>query len=128
MFRRVAAFLALVAVFQMMGGHWIVLQSVAWGKMLVQYSQENGFFQGAEKTFSGEHPCSMCHQVQKEVQKENSDPIQANLIKFLKQSEMNPEVFTRYQFDLNSEVFEYDQVRFIFFTRQESPLTPPPLV
>lgn len=128
MFRRVASWLAFTAIFQIMGGHWVVLQSVAWGKMLVNYSQEAGLIRGAEKTFSGEYPCSMCHQVRKEVQKENSDPIQSHLIKLLKQSEILPDSLTHFVFESIVHLSDYSSEVFSFTTRADAPLTPPPLV
>ncbi len=48
---------------QILGGHWAVLQSVAWAKMLVDYAQQDSLKVAVVKTFDGEHPCSLCHQV-----------------------------------------------------------------
>lgn len=31
--------------------------------MLVDYSQRDGLFEGAIKTFDGKHPCSMCQRI-----------------------------------------------------------------
>jgi hypothetical protein len=58
--RRLGRFMACVAVFAMLGGHWAVLQSVAWSRMIVDYSAEFGLRDGISMTFSGEHPCAMC--------------------------------------------------------------------
>ncbi len=48
----------------MTGGHWLALQSFAWLRMAVEYSQEDGLRAGLWKTFSGRYPCSMCVKVQ----------------------------------------------------------------
>lgn len=48
------------AVFGMLGGHWVVLQSIAWSRMLVDYSSARGLKQGVVMTFDGDHPCPMC--------------------------------------------------------------------
>ena len=41
-----------------------VLQSVAWTKMLVDYSRTEGIAAAVEKTFDGQHPCTLCMKVQ----------------------------------------------------------------
>lgn len=51
---------ALVALFVMLGGHWAVLQSVAWARMLADFSRTESLGAAIEKTFDGEHPCPMC--------------------------------------------------------------------
>lgn len=54
-----------VAMFSIAGGHWAVLQTVAWSQMLWSYSKSTGsLVEGAEKTFSGKYPCSMCKTVE----------------------------------------------------------------
>ena len=61
---KMAGFAAcLVAVLAMCGGHWLVLQSVAWGRMIADFSQEDSIGTAIAKTFSGKHPCSMCLQI-----------------------------------------------------------------
>lgn len=53
----------LIAAVQILGGHWVVLQSVGWVKMFVEYAQEDSLRVALVKTFDGEHPCSICHTV-----------------------------------------------------------------
>ena len=61
--------------FAVAGGHWAILQSVAWSQMLVNYSkQEGSFWAGAEKTFSGEAPCSMCKKIAAAKKQEEKSP------------------------------------------------------
>ena len=52
-----------MAVFVTGGGHWMVLQSVAWVRMLVTYSQQADFVTAMEQTFDGAHPCPMCKKI-----------------------------------------------------------------
>jgi len=59
------------ALFTICGGHWALLQSVAWAGMVIQYSKDGSFTKALEKTFDGEHPCSLCHKVQ-EAKKDES--------------------------------------------------------
>jgi hypothetical protein len=38
----------------------MLVQEVAWVKMLVSYTQERGLKRGVMETFDGEHPCGLC--------------------------------------------------------------------
>jgi hypothetical protein len=49
-----------VAVMAMCGGHWFALQSIAWGRMITDFSQRDSIGTAIAKTFSGKHPCSLC--------------------------------------------------------------------
>jgi hypothetical protein len=51
---------SLLAVFAMLGGHWLALQSVAWTRMLAEFSMTDTFSKAVVKTFDGNHPCQMC--------------------------------------------------------------------
>ncbi len=54
---------SLMAVFAAGGGHWMALQSVAWARMLVTYSQQADIVTALEQTFDGAHPCPMCKKI-----------------------------------------------------------------
>ncbi len=70
--------LVLGAFVHLSGGHYGVLQGIAWATMLVQYSAADGLVEGARKTFDGDHPCEMCRSIasakQQESQREPSLP------------------------------------------------------
>ena len=55
--------LAWLACLQLCGGPLGLLQGVAWAKMLVSYSQQDGVVEGVKKTFDGDHPCAMCRAI-----------------------------------------------------------------
>ena len=55
----------LVAVVVMSGAHWFALQSIAWGRMIADFSRQDSLGTAISKTFSGKHPCSMCLQIRK---------------------------------------------------------------
>ena len=42
-----------------------VMQEVAWCRMIVTYSRENGFARGVVETFDGSRPCSLCRVAEK---------------------------------------------------------------
>jgi hypothetical protein len=60
---KLAQLLIAFALVTAVGGHWAILQSVAWLGMVVTYSQDAPFVVALEKTFDGEHPCSLCKAV-----------------------------------------------------------------
>jgi hypothetical protein len=67
---------AAVAMFFVAGGHWGALQSVAWAGMLWNYTQADGsLLSGVQKTFDGEHPCTMCDSIKTAKSKEQSKPV-----------------------------------------------------
>jgi len=61
--------------FSLAGGHWAILQTVAWTGMLWNYTQDSGsIVVGAKKTFSGEYPCDMCRKVAEGKKQEEKVP------------------------------------------------------
>jgi hypothetical protein len=42
------------------GGHWAIVQSVAWVTMFARFSQSMSLAQAAAYTFDGQHPCALC--------------------------------------------------------------------
>jgi hypothetical protein len=72
--RFIRVILLIGAVLHLGGGHWGVLQAVAWMKMLVEYSQAEGIRTGFSKTFDGEHPCEMCKSISKGRESEKQTP------------------------------------------------------
>lgn len=61
---RAGRIFALMALMSVSGGHWVVLQSLAWGGMLVVNARASGFGDAVEKTFDGEHPCGLCKRIE----------------------------------------------------------------
>jgi hypothetical protein len=72
--RRIGLPLAFLALFVVAGGHWAVLQSVAWAGMVVEYSQKAGLQEGVSQTFDGDHPCPLCLKVQTAKKEEQKAP------------------------------------------------------
>ena len=59
----------------LLGAHWLLLQSVAWVGMIIDYSQTATLSEAISMTFDGEHPCRMCIAV-KEGKKAESKQLQ----------------------------------------------------
>ena len=56
---RLGIFFGALAILQISGGHWALLQTSAWVGMIIQYSQRAGLKAGLTQTFDGDHPCSV---------------------------------------------------------------------
>jgi hypothetical protein len=80
---RFGIFFGALALLQILGGHWAVLQTTAWVGMIVQYSQRDGFTAGLAQTFDGEHPCSVCNAIKdgKKQEEKKTPLLQAELKK-----------------------------------------------
>jgi hypothetical protein len=61
---RIGFFFCSLALLQLLGGHWTVLQLGAWASMMVKYSQHAGLISGISQTLDGEHPCPICKAIQ----------------------------------------------------------------
>jgi len=60
------------AIFSIGGGKWATLQTVAWTKMLYDYSSGGSFVEALTKTFDGLHPCNLCETIQQGQSEEKS--------------------------------------------------------
>jgi len=67
--------IAAIAMFFIIGGHWGLLQTVAWTQMIWTYTTQDGsVLAGAKKTFDGEHPCHMCESIKHAKKQEKKSP------------------------------------------------------
>ncbi len=58
---RLAKSLLALTLMVSIGGHWAVLQSVAWTTMFAaNLSANDSLTEAVSKTFDGEHPCPLC--------------------------------------------------------------------
>lgn len=62
------------AMFSIAGGHWAVLQTVAWTGMIIEYSQTSSVGEAIAKTFGGRAPCDLCLAIDAEKKKESRLP------------------------------------------------------
>lgn len=63
-----------LAMFSIAGGHWAVLQTIAWVQMVHEYSQYVSVAEAVEMTLSGEAPCSMCKKIAEAKHQEEKAP------------------------------------------------------
>lgn len=72
--RKLGLLFAALALFSIAGGHWAVLQTVAWAGMLHDYTQRTGSVTVAvEQTFDGAHPCELCREIATAKAKEHKE-------------------------------------------------------
>ena len=69
----IANILLALAILGATNGHWAVLQTVAWTRMLADFSRTASFETAIVKTFDGQHPCKMCVQIKQGKDAENAD-------------------------------------------------------
>ena len=62
--RQFSLVLTLAAWFFATGSHWELMQTFAWGRMIVTYSQSMPLLRAVEKTFDGDTLCGVCELVQ----------------------------------------------------------------
>ena len=84
MIQRIGNLLLIVALLAATGGHWALLQSVAWTSMLAEHMQAESFSQAMEQTFDGQHPCPLCRAIAaaKKSEKKTEFPVSAQKIEF----------------------------------------------
>ncbi len=125
LFTRIARLAALASLFVLVNGHFGVLQSIAWARMIWSYSQDAGsLFVGAKQTFDGEHPCSMCHSIREAKHKETPSTRPAAAIKIELFASLFPDVlperdWRRFEFPLPGHL--------IAESRSQSPPDPVPI-
>lgn len=76
--------LLIAALLAATGGHWTLLQTVAWTNMLATNLRTNCFEEAVVKTFDGQHPCKLCKVVSagKNSEKQAEFPTLAKKLEF----------------------------------------------
>ena len=72
--KKIASLFVSLTLFIIVGGPWTVLQTIAWAKMVVDYSRDNPVSEAISKTFDGNHPCGMCKKISKVRSEERKSP------------------------------------------------------
>jgi hypothetical protein len=98
--------LLIVALLGATGGHWAVLQTVAWADMFADNLQTSSVTDAISRTLDGAHPCKLCKQISsgKRAEKKSELPAQIKKMEFV--SERPVFVFAAPQeFHLMAELF-----------------------
>lgn len=123
MFHRISRILAICAAVQLLGGHWLALQSVAWVGMLANYSQSESFVGALEKTFDGDHPCDLCKVVKSGRETEQRQEAVVTAFKL----DAVVAIFTQLPLPDASD-YTYPPALSVVTSRMLAPPTPPPQV
>ena len=78
---RLARLVVFFAAVQILGGHWLALQSVAWIGMIANYARGEALVVALEKTFDGAHPCGLCKVVKSGREQEQKEQDQKLIVK-----------------------------------------------
>lgn len=68
--RKASRLLVILALLASVGGHWAVLQSVAWTRMIIERTQTDSFATAVQTTLGGERPCDLCKRITEGKQNE----------------------------------------------------------
>lgn len=123
MLLRLSKILALIAAVQILGGHWMALQSVAWVGMVIDYSKSTSLTTAIEKTFDGGHPCELCKTVNKGRTEEQKDASMKLVVKF--EAVLTVQVAMAVP---AAQLWEYPRLWETHAALAFPPPTPPPLV
>ena len=102
-FKRTGQLLLTLALVAAIGGHWALLQTVAWTSMFAENLRESSFTRAVTKTFDGNHPCKLCHAISEGKKSEKK---------------------TEFQFGLKKLEFTIGHTAFGFYSPQEFRLLP----
>ena len=105
---RFSKWLVVAALVLTLGGHWAVLQIVAWTGMAVTYSQGNSLSTALAKTFDGNHLCKLCKMVSEAKKSESQSAALIDLKKM--------------------DFFALITVDFYFAPLKQNPFSPLPLL
>lgn len=73
MLKRLSKLAVIVSLVAMVGGHWAILQTVAWVGMTFSFAQSAPLTTALRKTFDGNNPCSLCKAVDEGKRNERKD-------------------------------------------------------
>lgn len=77
--RRLGCVMMAMALFLVAGGHWAMLQGVAWATMMKDFSRAGSLTQAVGKTFDGKHPCAMCKRIAAARTSEEKAPVSVKI-------------------------------------------------
>jgi len=120
---RFSRWLIVAALFLAIGGHWALLQTVAWASMIVDYSRNGALTEAVEKTFDGQHPCVICQQIQKGRQSEKKH----EAVQLIKKIELFNQRTAELVYPSTSSSSVTTRA-FLVEARWDAPLVPPPRV
>ena len=81
LFRRVGCVMMALSLFLVAGGHWAILQGVAWATMVKDFSKSGSLTEAVGKTFDGKHPCPMCKKIASARTSEEKAPLTVKIEK-----------------------------------------------
>jgi hypothetical protein len=120
-FRKLGHLFVIVALIAATGGHWAVLQSVAWTAMFAGNLRTTSLASAVERTFDGQHPCKLCKVVcaGNKAQKKAEFPTVAKKIEFTHAS-------FRFVFAAPMDFWSHNESAVKLHSLAHAPPVPPP--
>jgi len=123
---RLLKWVAVIALVTSVGGHWAILQGVAWTTMVARFSQTMPLTQALANTLDGQHPCKLCLAVKQGQQEERKESklkpleqlllfIELRAMTLLAPATIDPVFVFREHSSLRSEEPPYPPPRFASF-------------
>ena len=114
--------LAVIALlFCSLGGHLAILQTIAWTKMAIHFSQTGSLGSSLQKTFDGRHLCPLCLKIKKISQAGPSLGV------FRTENRLDTACLTSApRFEKIDTVFALSSLAFVGHDRSLPPDSPPP--
>ena len=119
--RKASRILVILALLASVGGHWALLQSVAWTRMIIERTNEDSFASAVQTTLDGEHPCEMCKRITEGKQQEQQEEKAPVKVKLDLVCELRPIAIAP-----PSKLFIFPPARAGGSPRAERPPVPPP--
>src|SRR5262245_6822734 len=119
--KRLARFVVVLSLVGVLGGHWALLQSIAWVGMAIDFSHNDPLVTAIEKVFSGHHPCNLCHFVSEGKKSERApDKVKpVSKLDFISVVEFSLPTPPQHSIELTAFFFRGD-------SRSDTPPSPPP--
>ena len=121
MFHRLGHVLLIAALLAATGGHWALLQTVAWTNMLTENLRTDSLETAVTKTFGGKHPCSLCKRIAagKKAEQKAEFPSAAKKIEFTHTP-------SRFVFAAPTDFWLQNERLPVLHSRSHAPPLPPP--
>ena len=119
--RRLTHVIVLAAFVFSLGGHWYILQGLAWANMIREYSQVVPFTQAVGMTFSGQYPCAICKAIA-----DHKSADQQKAFTLDKDEKKFPLPVRLVMFRPVASAIAYPDLVSLLQLRSEAPPTPPP--
>ena len=118
---RAGRVLMVVTLMTMIGGHWALLQTIAWTGMMADHLQTSSVCDALSTTLDGKHPCPLCKAIAAAKETQRKQEFTSSMLRFeFPLMAANPALIPPTRFDLLPHCNDFASAV------MREPLTPPP--